>query len=262
MEHAELLALFDREQRMEVNFPGYRRETTPDVVRMIPEHPPYDEGAVIYSDLSAANADAVIAEQVAYFGDLGYGFEWKTYSHDAPPDLPARLLRAGFEAEESENVMVLDLVEAPDLLQVSPGADIREITDPDSIGEVITVLTQVWGEDRNRLRAVLADEMVEAPDLLQVYVAYVDEAPAAAAWIRYHPDLQFSSLWGGSTIAEHRGRGLYSALLSVRARDAYARGIRFLTVDANSMSRPILERFGFHLLATTRPFNWTPNHPD
>ncbi len=261
MEHTELLALFDREQRREVVFPGYRREVTPDVVRMTPVKLPYDEGAVIWSDLSATDADAVIAEQVAYFGNLGYGFEWKTYSHDLPPDLPERLLRAGFEADELENVMVLDLVENPELLHGLSAADIREITDPGKIGQVIDVLTRVWGEDRNRLRAVLADEMVEAPDLLRIYVATVDGTPASAAWIRYHPDSQFASLWGGSTVAEHRGRGLYSALLSVRARDAHARGVRFLTVDASSMSRPILARFGFKLLATTRPYQWTPNHP-
>jgi len=258
MEHAELLSLFDREQRMEVTYPGYRRETTPRLVRMTPVKPPYDEGAVIYSDLSEADADAAIAGQIAYFKNLGYGFEWKTYSHDAPSDLPERLLRFGFAAGEPESVMVLDLDEAADLIRVSSSADIRALADPSDIGEVIAVLTQVWGEDRRRLEAVLTDEMVEAPDLLRVYVAYVNKTPAAAAWARFHPGSQFASLWGGSTVAEYRGRGLYSALLSARAREARQRGVRFLTVDAGPMSRPILEHAGFRVLTGTRPFHWTP----
>jgi GNAT superfamily N-acetyltransferase len=100
--------------------------------------------------------------------------------------------------------------------------------------------------------------MVAAPDLLHVYVAYVDGIPASTAWIRFHPGSSFASLWGGSTVPAHRGRGLYRALLSARMRDAQDRGVRYLTVDAGPMSRPILERHGFRQLTVTRPFKWTP----
>jgi GNAT superfamily N-acetyltransferase len=52
-------------------------------------------------------------------------------------------------------------------------------------------------------------------------------------------------MWGGSTIAEHRGLGLYRALVALRARIARTRGYRYLTTDARETSRPILERVGF-----------------
>ena len=52
-------------------------------------------------------------------------------------------------------------------------------------------------------------------------------------------------LSGGSTREDVRGRGVYRALVRARWDDAVARGTPALTVGAESMSRPILERPGF-----------------
>ncbi len=65
-----------------------------------------------------------------------------------------------------------------------------------------------------------------------------------------------ASLWGGSTISGFRKRGLYTALLAVRAQEANARGVRYLTVNASAMSRPILEKFGFEVIAYSHPCKW------
>ena len=53
------------------------------------------------------------------------------------------------------------------------------------------------------------------------------------------------SLAGGSTREEMRGRGAYRALVRARWDAAVERGTPALTVGAESMSRPILERLGF-----------------
>jgi hypothetical protein len=45
-------------------------------------------------------------------------------------------------------------------------------------------------------------------------------------------------------------------LLAVRAQEARARRVRFLSVEASPMSRPILEKFGFQMLAYTYPCKW------
>ncbi len=55
----------------------------------------------------------------------------------------------------------------------------------------------------------------------------------------------FASMWGGSTVPEQRGLGMYRALVARRADEARRRGFRFLTTDARETSRPILERVGF-----------------
>jgi low temperature requirement protein LtrA len=61
-------------------------------------------------------------------------------------------------------------------------------------------------------------------------------------------------LYGGATLPEYRGRGLYRATVAKRAALARERGYRYLQVDALPTSRPILERTGFVQLTTTTPY--------
>jgi hypothetical protein len=42
-------------------------------------------------------------------------------------------------------------------------------------------------------------------------------------------------------------------------QEAPQRGYRFLTVDASPMSRPILEKMGFQLIALSWPCQWKIN---
>lgn len=254
----EILALFDQEERFSITFPEAQREqVSPHLVRLV-EHGD-KTGAVIYSKLREDNADARIQEQIAYFRDLGYSFEWKHYDHDTPADLQARLLAAGFEAQEDEALMVLDLRNAPESLFQTGDHDIRQITSPDKVEDVLGLQRTVWGDDIafDYLERRLRYDLEHSPDLLSVYVAYVDNLPACSAWMYFSPGSQFASLWGGSTLPEYRKQGLYTAVLGARAREARARGRRFLYIDASPMSKPIVMRHGFLHLSTSRPMEWT-----
>jgi len=77
----------------------------------------------------------------------------------------------------------------------------------------------------------------------------------SSAWVRFNPGSQFASLWGGSTLEQYRGQGHYTALMAVRAQEAARRGVRFLTVDASPMSRPILEKQGFRVISWANDYN-------
>jgi hypothetical protein len=68
-------------------------------------------------------------------------------------------------------------------------------------------------------------------------------------------------LAGGSTLKAWRNRGLYRALVAVRAQWAVTRGARYVSVDAGESSAPILRRLGFHAITTTTPYVWTPATP-
>ena len=71
------------------------------------------------------------------------------------------------------------------------------------------------------------------------------------------PGTDFAGIWGGSTLPEYRGRGIYRALVSARARSAVDLGVRYLHSDSTDMSRPILERSGLVPVTTTTPYVWT-----
>lgn len=201
-----ITALYDQDQRKEVEYPGARREVTPHVVRHV-DLSGRGEGAVIYTQLDETNVEGVIPEQVAYFESLGQDFEWKLYDYDQPPGLRARLEVHGFIVEEAEAIMVLDLEEASETLWQPVLHDVRRIRSLDQLADVLAVEQQVWGEDISGLGQYLAEALSKFPDQMSIYVAYVDGQPASAAWIYFPNHSQFASLWGGSTISRFRKRG-------------------------------------------------------
>jgi hypothetical protein len=217
---------------------------------------------ITYSALDETNVERVIREQVSYFEGIGQDFEWKLYDYDRPPDLKERLESFGFTVEEAEAILILALEDAPQILWQPVHQHIQQITDPEKLSDVLTVEEQVWNEDFSSLGNFLGDALRRYPEQMSVYVAYVDGQPASAAWSFFPNHSQFASLWGGSTISAFRKQGLYTALLAIRAQEAKARQVRFLTVDASPMSRPILEKFGFEMIAYSYPCKWKHRSED
>jgi GNAT superfamily N-acetyltransferase len=253
----KIIPLYTQDQRFDVEYPTMRREVVGEVVRLV-DTDQDGEGSVIYSRLDEARVEAAIREQVAYFESIGQDFEWKVYDYDAPPDLKERLAAHGFEVEDPDAIMVLDLEQALETLfwPARQTGDVTRITHPEGIVDVMAVEEAVWDGDYDHLGHFLARTLVDHPHRLSVYLVYVDGVPVSAGWIIFPDRSQFASLWGGSTLSEYRGRGLYTALLATRAREARRRGVRYLTVDASPMSRPILEKFGFEVIAYAFACKW------
>ncbi len=255
MDSQALRALYDQQQRLDVQYPGTRREVTEQVVRVIEP----ERGAVLYARIDATNADAVIEHEIAYFKSLGIAdeFEWKLFGHDQPADLRERLIRHGFAVvEPADAVMVLDLSALPPKLAQPVTHDIRRITDERGLDDVYSVIAAVWPEEehgaakRNKI-ALLRDH----PASISLFVAYVDGQPVSEGWVDF-PGTDFAGLWGGATLPEYRQRGLYTALVAVRAQAAIQRGYRYLTIDASPMSRAVLEKQGFVVIATAWECNY------
>ncbi len=258
MDAGKLLHLYDLEERIRAEFPDMRREEVGAIVRHVPLAPRsgFRSGFVSYARLDEEDADEGIDAQVRYFADLGANFEWKVYAHDWPPDLRQRLTARGFAVEEAEAIMALELAAAPPELLAPVRHDVRLLDDPDQLDDVIAVQRSVWQREYTGLAGYLRDMMIGHPERMAAYVAYEDGLPVAAAWLNYDARSPFASLWGGSTVATHRGRGFYVALLAARVQEANRRGARYLTIDASAMSQPIVARFGFMHLTTAWACNW------
>jgi len=254
MDQQDLLALYDAQLRIEIEYPGVRKEAFPQLVRFIKPAPGMNY--VSYSRLDKANLDAIIQEQIAYFSTMDQPFSWHVYEHDTPPDLKDRLLAHGFAPDDDPDaVMVLEAQEASPALLSPVAIDIRRITQRDQLDDVVQIEAQVWGGDFGWLKQRLGDHL-EIPDYLSVYVAYVDGQPACSSWIYFHPHNQFAGLFGGATLPAFRARGLYTAVLAIRVQEARRRGYRFSTTGASPMSRPILARNGFRLLTYAYAYEW------
>jgi GNAT superfamily N-acetyltransferase len=216
---------------------------------------------VVWSDLDSGTADAVIADQVRFFADRGEEFEWKLYSYDQPPDLGQRLLAAGFAAEDTEALMVADAGQiagsAGAVGALPDGVRLVPVTDEADLEAMTEVRDLVFGADP-KLRSELTRQLRKAPDTVAIVVAMAGDEPVSSARVSFGAATDFAGLWGGGTLPQWRGRGIYRALVGYRARLAVARGYRYLQVDASPESRPILERLGFTCLAQTTPYIWSP----
>ncbi|MCP4357170.1 MAG: GNAT family N-acetyltransferase [Chloroflexi bacterium] len=255
----QILALYDEQERKNGEHPSYRRQVTPELTRHISKDPQW-LSFIIYSNLASENADVIIRREIdSYRQRDGRGLEWKTYGHDLPPDLPKRLAEHGFEADEEEALLVMDLQECPDIYRQPVQIDVRKIGVA-QLADVVAVQEAVYAAEFGWLAKQLRQNLTDEPDYWSIYVAYVDDNPACAAWISFPANSQFAGLWGGATLAAYRKMGLYTAVVATRAQEALKRGYRFLMVDASEMSRPILEKRGFQLLTHTTPYTW--KNPD
>ena len=246
MDIRQILAQFDLDQRRNFEYAGAVREVTPFLVRHL--QPPPEASFILWSDLDDKTADDVIDGEIAYFRQRGHSFDWKVYAHDRPANLVDRLIARGFEAEEPDEIMVLDVASAAGPLITSDAADVRKLTDPAQLTDVVRILEPVWNENFDWVYKRMSGHMA-IPGYLSIYVAYVDGVPACTGWTYYNPG-HFAGLWGGSTLEAYRGRGLYTAVLAARVKEAMERGVPYLVIDAGPMSRPIVARHGFVTMTT------------
>ena len=82
----ELQALYDREQRIEIEYPDHRKETLPHLVRFVRTVEP-GRGFIRYTWLDGADPASVVREQVDYFRRLNMPFEWMVCDHNTLPGL-------------------------------------------------------------------------------------------------------------------------------------------------------------------------------
>jgi GNAT superfamily N-acetyltransferase len=136
--------------------------------------------------------------------------------------------------DEEETVLVAESASIP-----PPPPEVELVEDREAFSQLAC---RVFGRDAG------------IPDSAVPVVAIVDGEPVSGGRVDLEPGVDFAGLFGGATLPEHRGRGLYRATVARRAELARERGYRWLFVDALPTSRPILERLGFVKLTATTPF--------
>src|SRR5215213_1657326 len=207
--------------------------------------------AVVWSDLADADVDSVIAAETAR--DVPY-LEWKHYSGDRPADLPSRLTAAGLTAEGPETVLVADLHELELAGPAPDGVRITTVDDKAGLDALVAVHQEVFGDLHPGTRTAVLASLSLDPRPTEAVVAWAGGRPISAGRIEFSEGRDFAGLFGGGTAEDWRGKGVFRALIAHRGARARARGVRYLYVDAVSMSRPIFERLGFVPLTTTTPY--------
>ncbi|WP_229075542.1 GNAT family N-acetyltransferase [Actinoplanes sp. DH11] len=260
---AALLAAYDEQMRMPPRTvpTGVTYEHDGPLLRIVGAHmgrirAPRDVG------VTGAALDRLIARQRDYFRARGQAVEWKLRAHDLPADLPERLVAAGFEPQQPSAVLLGLAEEVAAEVAAAPvlpeGVVVRQVSAAEDLRRIGDQQTEVWGFDCSWVAADLIARVSADPGQITVLVAEAGDRLACTAWAVRHTGTDFVALLGGTTLPEWRGRGLYRAMLAIRAREAVARGYRLLHVDASAHSAPILRRCGFRDITTSALYQWTP----
>jgi len=255
MNKNSLLLNYDKDLRMRIMYPEARREITGDVVRFIRQAPGMN--FVSFTFATEAKLASVIDRELEYFLPMSQPFTWKVYDHDRLPSLTGQLTARGFNGDEDPAaVMVFDMNDMPPIT-APMNADVRRITTREGLKDVIYVLDNVYGGHNTWVYDRLGLHL-QIPDYLSIYASYVDDQPVSIAWT-YFPRGHFATLFGGTTLADYRNRGLYTSLLFLRLKEIRERGYPFAVVETGPMSKPIVEKHGFKHLTTVYDYVWQEN---
>jgi GNAT superfamily N-acetyltransferase len=255
MDTAAVLAAFDEQMRRHPEAgPADRIENDAQVTRVVSEGDGWN--GVIWSDLTATDADAVIAAQIQRFAALGQAWEWKHYSYDQPAGLPARLEAAGFRPDPPETVLVAEVAALPREPDPPAGVDLVPVTSQREADALVAVHDQVFGGSHEAAGRAVLRGLGSQPAPVAAVIAMAGDTPVSAGRVDFPAGGDFASIWGGGTLPAWRGRGIFRSLVAYRAALAHDRGYRYLHVDASPDSRPILRRLGFAELAETTPYQY------
>jgi hypothetical protein len=255
----EYLAAYDAQLRTEAETPSALAVTRLGPLRLVTFAG--GRGFVTYRDLEGGDAATIgrwVEEAVAHYREDASiaRVEWKTRGHDLAPGLHEALVSNGFVPEESESIMVGEAVLLAVDCPLPSGVRLRQVTTEADVRALSVQQEEIFGGD-------FADEMTDAllrrlsrGDGMELWVAEADGEIVSSGRLEPVADSEFAGIWGGATLPEWRGRGIYRALTSARARSALRLGKRLIHSDSTEDSRPILERAGLVKISTTTPYTW------
>jgi GNAT superfamily N-acetyltransferase len=188
-------------------------------------------------------ADAKVAKVRERYGSRAFG--WVTGPSTRPTDLADRLGAAGFR--RIADLAGLALTDLDERIDANPDVRVREVALAEAIDasewmgrayDLPTDVTRLFNEMLARSR-----DHVRA----RGYFAYRGgDRPVAWSYLVYVPGTRIALLGGAATLAEHRGHGVYTALVARRLADARADGLTAAIIQADrATSAPICAKLGF-----------------
>ena len=238
-------------------------------------HPPGSHGTsrVWRSWPARDRAQRLILETIEEVSALGGArLVWHTGDAISPPFMDDLLSRLGFEKTDILEVLAFDLgdypqpnlpqLNVPNDIHVAPVRTEAEILQADAIASRIFPNSPDLTEPEIRayLRGIEGPKpsTPEPDDALTLrFLAFLRDKTRGIEKVVATAGAQVADetvrLWGAGTLAGHRRRGAYRALIVERCRFAHALGATLALTKANTLtSAPLLRSAGFRPVASER----------
>ncbi len=257
---AQFLAAYDEQLRTDAETPSAISVTRLRPLRLVTFMG--GRGFVTYQNLGDADENEIrrlVADAVDHFrADPEITrIEWKTRGHDRAPGLHEALLNNGFAPEDPESIMIGEAEKLAIDLPLPSGVTLRRVTNEADVRAMSAMQDEVFGDPVSDEMAAALLRRLALDDGMELWVAEAAGRIVTAGRLEPVPGTTFAGIWGGATLEEWRGRGIYRALTAARARSALSSGKTLIHSDSTEFSRPILERYGLLNVSTTTPYRWT-----
>jgi hypothetical protein len=254
-----LLAAYDDQLRTDAETPGAETVTVLGPLRLATF--PSGRGFISYRDLDGLDPSAIrglVARALDHYrADAGIGqVEWKTRGHDHAPGLHEALVEAGFTPEEPESIMLGEARALAVDVELPERVTLRTVTDEQDVRAMSAMTDEAFGQGVSVEIADAHLRRLARGDGMELWVAEADGQMVSAGRLEPVEGTDFAGIWGGATLPQWRGRGIYRALTAARARSALRLGKTLVHSDSTEFSRPILERSGLVKVSTTTPYTW------
>lgn len=196
--------------------------------------------------LGERDADERIAEAVDYFRSRQRPFSWWVGPCSRPPDLGARLERAGLRAAERELGMLAKPAHLPRERPAAEGLEIRRVATTAELQDFIRVTAANWEPPDEQVRVFFeaaAGVVLDPACPMRLFVGYADGVAAAASELFLSP--QVAGIHMVSTGREFRRRGFGLAMTWTAAWEGCQEGAELVALQASEMGKGVYERLGF-----------------
>jgi hypothetical protein len=256
---ARYLAAYDEQLRASAETPSAVATTMLGPLRLVTFTG--GRGFITYKAPDAADGESLrdlVPEALAHYSADPeiVRVEWKSRGHDRTPGLHEALLENGFVPDEPESIMIGEAAALAVDVPLPDGVTLRQITEESEVRAMSAMQDEAFGEPLSTEMADATVARLARGDGMELWIAEADGVIVTAGRLEPVPDSDFAGLWGGATLEAWRGRGIYRALTSARARSAMRLGKTLINSDSTEYSRPILERSGFLKVSTTTPYEW------
>jgi hypothetical protein len=256
---AGLLAAYDEQLRTDAETPSALAVACLGPVRLVTFAG--GRGFVTYKNLAGADArtiETLVADAVAHYrrDPRIDRIEWKTRGHDHAPGLHEALLNNAFTPDEPESIMIGEARALAVDVPTPAGVQLRRVTTDGDVRAMCAMQAAVFDDPSSDEEADALLRRLTFDDGTELWVAESQGQIISAGRLEPVRGSQFAGIWGGATMPEWRGRGIYRALTAARARSALRAGKTLIHSDSTEYSRPILERSGLVRVSTTTPYRW------
>lgn len=256
---ARLLAAYDEQLRTDAETPSAISVTRHGSLRLVSFAG--GRGFVTYRDLGGADAGAIrrlVPEVLAHYQTDPKidRVEWKTRGHDHAPGLNEALVENGFVPDEPESIMIGDARVLAVDVPLPEGVTVRRVTEEGDVRDMSAMQDEVFGDPVSDETANALLRRLSFDDQMELWVAEAKGRIVSAGRLEPARGTDFAGIWGGATVKDWRGRGIYRALTAARARSALRVGKTLINSDSTEFSRPILQRSGLVKVSTTTPYRW------